>query len=65
MDNSITIDKVGGVEVSKHAEILGTSQSVKPTNADNPKLKINDLFIELDTGDAYYWDGLSWQIVGG
>ena len=65
MDNTITIDKVGGAELSKHAEIFGTSQSIKPTNADNPKLKINDLFIELDTGDAYYWDGENWQIVGG
>ena len=65
MDNTITIDKVGGGEVSKHAEIFGTSQSVKPTNLDNPKLKVNDLFIELDTGDAYYWDGENWQIVGG
>jgi hypothetical protein len=23
------------------------------------------LFIELDTGDAYFWNGLDWQIVGG
>jgi hypothetical protein len=65
MDNTITIDKVGGNETSKHAEIFGTSQSVKPTNIDNPKLRVNDLFIELDTGDAYFWNGLDWQIVGG
>lgn len=65
MDNTITIDKVGGSEVSKHAELFGTSTSVKPTNAENPKLKVNDLFIELDTGDAYFWDGEGWQLVGG
>ena len=65
MDNTITIDKVGGSTDAKHAEIFGTSRSEKPTNVTNPRLKINDLFIELDTGDAYYWDGSDWQVVGG
>ena len=55
-----TIDKVGGSSESKHAEIFGTSTSTKPTD-----VKLNDLFIELDTGDAYYWDGSAWQIIGG
>ena len=55
-----TIDKVGGSSDSKHAEIFGKSTDTKPTD-----VNLNDLFIELDTGDAYYWDGLSWQIVGG
>lgn len=55
-----TIDKVGGSSESKHAEIFGKSTDIKPTDVD-----INDLFIELDTGDAYYWDGSAWQIVGG
>ena len=55
-----TIDKVGGITESKHAEIFGKSTDTKPTD-----VNLNDLFIELDTGDAYYWDGLSWQIVGG
>ena len=57
---AITIDKVGGSSESKHAEILGKSTDIKPTNAN-----INDMFIELDTGDAYYWDGLVWQQIGG
>ena len=57
---AITIDKVGGSSESKHAEIFGKSTDSKPTNAN-----INDMFIELDTGDTYYWDGLSWQVVGG
>lgn len=55
-----TIDKVGGSSESKHAEILGKSTDTKPTD-----VKINDMFIELDTGDAYYWDGLTWQVIGG
>ena len=57
---AITIDKVGGSSESKHAEIFGKSTDTKPTDAN-----INDMFIELDTGDAYYWDGLSWQVIGG
>ena len=57
---AITINKVGGSSESKHAEIFGKSTDTKPTNAN-----INDMFIELDTGDAYYWDGLSWQVIGG
>ncbi len=57
---AITIDKVGGSSESKHAELFGKSTDTKPTNAN-----INDMFIELDTGDAYYWDGLSWQVIGG
>ena len=55
-----TIDKVGGSSESKHAEILGKSTDIKPTNAN-----INDIFVELDTGDAYFWDGLVWQQIGG
>ena len=57
---AITIDKVGGSSESKHAEILGKSTDVKPTNVD-----VNDMFIELDTGDAYFWDGSAWQVIGG
>lgn len=55
-----TIDKVGGSSESKHAEIFGKSTDTKPTD-----VNLNDLFVELDTGDAYFWDGSQWQIVGG
>ena len=57
---AVTIDKVGGSSESKHAEILGNSTDTKPTDVNK-----NDLFIELDTGNAYFWDGLSWQVIGG
>lgn len=57
---AITIDKVGGSSESKHAEILGKSTDTKPTD-----VKINDMFIELDTGDAYFWDGSTWVEIGG
>lgn len=55
-----TIDKVGGSSESKHAEILGYSTDTKPTNVD-----LNDLFIELDTGSAYAWNGSAWVEIGG
>ena len=55
-----TIDKVGGITESKHAEIFGKSTDTKPTDAN-----INDMFIELDTGEGYFWDGSAWQVIGG
>lgn len=55
-----TIDKVGGSSNSKHAEILGYSTDTKPTDVD-----LNDLFIELDTGSAYAWNGSVWVEIGG
>ena len=55
-----TIDKVGGSSESKHAEIFGYSTDTKPTNVD-----LNDLFIELDTGSAYAWNGSTWVEIGG
>lgn len=55
-----TIDKVGGSSESKHAEIFGKSTDIKPTDAN-----LNDIYIELDTGDPYFWDGSAWVIMGG
>lgn len=55
-----TIDKVGGSTESKHAEILGYSTDTKPTN-----VNLNDIFVELDTGDAYAWNGSTWVQIGG
>ena len=55
-----TIDKVGGSSESKHAEILGYSTDTKPTDVD-----LNDLFIELNTGSAYAWNGSAWVEIGG
>lgn len=57
---AVTIDKVGGSSESKHAEIYGKSTDTKPTN-----VNVNDMFIELDTGDAYFWNGSAWEKIGG
>ena len=31
----------------------------------NPVLLRGELGIELDTGNAYFWDGSAWQVIGG
>lgn len=42
------------------ADYLGLSTDTKPMNAE-----MNALFLELDTGDFYYFDGTAWAKVGG
>ena len=46
---------VGGVEFA------GLSTDTKPTTG----IEVNSLFLELDTGDFYYFDGSAWAKVGG
>ena len=41
-------------------EFMGLSTDDKPT-----EVGVNSLFLELDTGDFYYFDGEEWQKVGG
>ena len=41
--------------------LKGESTDTKPTN----NVEVNTLFLELDTGDFYYFDGTEWQKVGG
>ena len=42
------------------ANLLGYSTDEKPTD-----VEINTLFLELDTGDFYYFNGTAWAKVGG
>ena len=42
------------------ADLKGESTDTKPTGVD-----VNTLFLELDTGDFYYFDGTEWKKVGG
>jgi len=41
-------------------EYKGLSTDTKPTDC-----AVNSLFLELDTGDFYYFDGEDWNKVGG
>lgn len=43
------------------ADLLGLSTDTKPTT----DIGINTLFLELDTGDFYYFNGTTWAKVGG
>lgn len=42
------------------AEYMGLSTDTKPDN-----LGTNALFLELDTGDFYYFTGSAWAKIGG
>lgn len=42
------------------ADYKGESTDIKPVN-----VPVNTLFLELDTGDFYYYNGEEWVIVGG
>lgn len=42
-------------------EYMGLSSDTKPTTA----VATNSLFLELDTGDFYYFNGTTWAKVGG
>lgn len=46
--------------VSSSENLEGLSTDVKPIN-----VSTNTLFLELDTGDFYYFDGREWHKVGG
>lgn len=41
-------------------EFMGLHTDTKPTTCTG-----NSLFLELDTGDFYYFDGSKWNKVGG
>lgn len=42
------------------ANLVGLSTDTKPINVDT-----NTIFLELDTGAFYYFDGRDWKVVGG
>ena len=42
------------------ANLVGLSTDSKPTDVD-----FNTIFLELDTGDFYYFDGDNWNKIGG
>lgn len=43
------------------ADYMGLSTDSKPTS----DVEVNTLFLELDTGAFYYFNGTSWNLVGG
>lgn len=47
-----------------HYEFAGLSTDTKPTSYLSKPIEINSLFLELDTGTFFYFDGLAWQTMG-
>lgn len=44
-----------------NADYMGESTDTKPTE----DISVNTLYLELDTGDFYYFNGTTWKKVGG
>ena len=42
-----------------------STDNPKPTDWDGKDIGVASLFLELDTGDFYYFDGTTWSKVGG
>ena len=57
----ITVRKVEMTNGDDYYEISGESTDTKPSE----KIGVNSMFLELDTGDFYYFDGENWAKVGG
>lgn len=51
---------ISGTEKYQY-DIMGLSTDTKPTD----KIGVNSLFLELDTGNIYYYTGSVWAKVGG
>lgn len=47
--------------IGSTGNLKGESTDAKPTT----NIEVNTLFVELDTGDVYYYDGTDWLKVGG
>lgn len=50
-----------GMIVNKYDWCGLSTDGDKPTEG----VAVNDLFLELDTGDGYYFDGSAWAKIGG
>ena len=48
-----------GLKYVGEYEFKGLSTDTKPTDC-----MVNSLFLELDTGDVYYFNGESWSKIG-
>ena len=49
------------VHSSNYVELEGENGDDKPTEG----IAVNSKFYELDTGDVYYFDGSTWNKIGG
>ena len=63
---AVTISKMCNSEFNEGGEfyLAGLSTDTKPTEVHGFPVGLNSLFLELDTGDFYYFDGTDWTKVG-
>lgn len=62
--SSIKNPTAGGDNNYMDYDYKGLSTDPKPENPKH-KVGVNSLFLELDTGDFYYFTGETWEKVGG
>lgn len=62
----VTIHGINNVDGDslKSYEFCGLSTDQKPVEVNGNVIEVNSLFLELDTGDFYYFNGTSWAKVG-
>lgn len=63
----VTVNNIIGEHAgTAEFEFKGLHADTKPTGKVNgAKVGVNSLFLELDTGDVYYFTGSDWTKVGG
>lgn len=58
----VVVNRIVNYQYGKYLkEFSGLSTDTKPTDSD---LLQNSLFLELNTGDTYYYTGSTWTKVG-
>lgn len=62
---AVTIHKIDNHfnEVTEY-ELKGLSTDDKPVQIEGFPVGVNSLFLELDTGYFYYFDGSTWVLIG-
>ena len=61
MGRKVTMISVNTNRQAGEHDLKGLSTDTKPTE----NVGVNSLFLELDTGDFYYFNGTTWLKVGG
>lgn len=64
---AVTVESKSYIMGSQNAdfELKGLSADEKPTEINGVAVHQNSLFLELDTGKFYYFDGEDWAEMGG
>lgn len=63
---AVTIARMDRGEFGEPVEfdLKGLSTDQKPSEIEGMPIGANSLFLELDTGNFYYFDGSAWQSLG-